>query len=149
MGSLDWVVVAPLYGAGICWTLVYDTIYAHQDAVDDARVGIRSTALRFGEATPQWLSGAAPTPLPLSSAPTLHRRISDDDQRQAQKPTRQSVRGAESPCRRKGGIASDVGARTPWGMCGATAGHCPPAGRAPAHARWQLGTTLAMKKFSS
>lgn len=59
MGSLDWRVVAPLYGAGICWTLVYDTIYAHQDAADDARVGIRSTALRFGDATPQWLTGAA------------------------------------------------------------------------------------------
>ena len=29
-GSCDWAVVLPLYGAGICWTLVYDTIYAHQ-----------------------------------------------------------------------------------------------------------------------
>ncbi len=29
-GSCDWEVVLPLYGAGICWTLVYDTIYAHQ-----------------------------------------------------------------------------------------------------------------------
>jgi len=29
-GSCDWAVVLPLYGAGVCWTLVYDTIYAHQ-----------------------------------------------------------------------------------------------------------------------
>jgi hypothetical protein len=29
-GSCDWSVVLPLYGAGVCWTLVYDTIYAHQ-----------------------------------------------------------------------------------------------------------------------
>ena len=29
-GSCDWGVVLPLYGAGVCWTLVYDTIYAHQ-----------------------------------------------------------------------------------------------------------------------
>ena len=57
MGSLDWRVVAPLYGAGICWTLVYDTIYAHQDAADDVRVGVRSTALHFGAQTPQWLAG--------------------------------------------------------------------------------------------
>uniref|UniRef100_A0A453ME45 4-hydroxybenzoate polyprenyltransferase, mitochondrial n=1 Tax=Aegilops tauschii subsp. strangulata TaxID=200361 RepID=A0A453ME45_AEGTS len=30
-GSLDPAVIIPLYTAGICWTLVYDTIYAHQD----------------------------------------------------------------------------------------------------------------------
>ena len=29
-GSCDWAAVLPLYGAGVCWTLVYDTIYAHQ-----------------------------------------------------------------------------------------------------------------------
>ena len=29
-GSLDWGVVLPLYASGVCWTLVYDTIYAHQ-----------------------------------------------------------------------------------------------------------------------
>lgn len=37
---------------------VYDTIYAHQDKVDDIIVGIKSTALRFGDAeTKTWLSG--------------------------------------------------------------------------------------------
>ena len=29
-GAVDWSIVAPLYAAGILWTLVYDTIYAHQ-----------------------------------------------------------------------------------------------------------------------
>jgi len=29
-GSCDWAAVAPLYAAGVCWTLVYDTIYAYQ-----------------------------------------------------------------------------------------------------------------------
>ena len=42
-----------LYCAGICWTMVYDTIYAHQDKVDDMKVGVRSTALRFGDKTIQ------------------------------------------------------------------------------------------------
>lgn len=28
--SLDPAIVLPLYAAGVCWTLVYDTIYAHQ-----------------------------------------------------------------------------------------------------------------------
>lgn len=36
-----------LYGAGWCWTMVYDTIYAHQDKEDDAAIGISSTALSF------------------------------------------------------------------------------------------------------
>jgi 4-hydroxybenzoate polyprenyltransferase len=35
----------------VFWTLVYDSIYAHQDKADDVRVGIRSTALLFGEHT--------------------------------------------------------------------------------------------------
>lgn len=29
-GSCDWGVVLPMYASGVCWTLVYDTIYAHQ-----------------------------------------------------------------------------------------------------------------------
>jgi 4-hydroxybenzoate polyprenyltransferase len=29
-GSIETPVIAPLYVAAICWTLVYDTIYAHQ-----------------------------------------------------------------------------------------------------------------------
>lgn len=45
-----------LYGAGIAWTLGYDTIYAHQDKEDDALVGVKSTALRFGGATRTWLA---------------------------------------------------------------------------------------------
>lgn len=49
----------PLYLAGICWTLVYDTIYAHQDKQDDLLVGVKSTALRFGAATKKWLAGFA------------------------------------------------------------------------------------------
>jgi len=44
-----------LYAAGIAWTLYYDTIYAHQDAEDDALIGIKSTALLFGENTAIWL----------------------------------------------------------------------------------------------
>ncbi|CAN6232833.1 unnamed protein product [Urochloa humidicola] len=55
--SLDPAVVLPLYTAGICWTLVYDTIYAHQDKEDDLKVGVKSTALRFGDLTKYWISG--------------------------------------------------------------------------------------------
>jgi 4-hydroxybenzoate polyprenyltransferase len=37
-----------LYGAGIAWTLAYDTIYALQDREDDALAGIKSSARRLG-----------------------------------------------------------------------------------------------------
>lgn len=46
-----------LYLAGVAWTLGYDTIYAHQDKEDDRVVGVRSTALLFGERTLPWLIG--------------------------------------------------------------------------------------------
>ncbi|KAL0738856.1 hypothetical protein Bca4012_015066 [Brassica carinata] len=56
-GSVEPAVVLPLYLSGVCWTLVYDTIYAHQDKDDDVKVGVKSTALRFGDNTKLWLTG--------------------------------------------------------------------------------------------
>jgi 4-hydroxybenzoate polyprenyltransferase len=40
-----------LYAGSIAWVIGYDTIYAHQDTEDDALIGIKSTALLFGERT--------------------------------------------------------------------------------------------------
>ncbi|KAL9315168.1 hypothetical protein ACSQ67_016169 [Phaseolus vulgaris] len=123
-GSLDPSIVLPLYASGVFWTLVYDTIYAHQDLhlyvvyldefsctpevllanglivlsfknestmtrllvilhlnllfkailskflvfenisnlgiqdkEDDLKVGVKSTALRFGDSTKEWITG--------------------------------------------------------------------------------------------
>ncbi|KAL5724647.1 4-hydroxybenzoate polyprenyltransferase [Ranunculus cassubicifolius] len=56
-GSLDPIIVLPLYLSGVCWTLVYDTIYAHQDKQDDKKVGVKSTALLFEDRTKYWVSG--------------------------------------------------------------------------------------------
>ena len=36
----------------------YDTIYAHQDVKDDARMGIKSTALLLGATSKPWLAGS-------------------------------------------------------------------------------------------
>ncbi len=47
-GALAWPAFA-LYFAAVCWTIGYDTIYAQQDARDDAIVGIKSTARLFGD----------------------------------------------------------------------------------------------------
>ncbi len=46
-----------LYAGSIAWTLGYDTIYAHQDRADDLKIGVNSTAIRFGEATKTWVAG--------------------------------------------------------------------------------------------
>jgi 4-hydroxybenzoate polyprenyltransferase len=49
-GRLDWPAYL-LYAGSIAWVIHYDTIYAHQDSEDDALVGLKSTALLFGERT--------------------------------------------------------------------------------------------------
>jgi 4-hydroxybenzoate polyprenyltransferase len=54
LGRIDLTALA-LYAGSIAWVIGYDTIYAHQDAEDDALIGIKSTALLFGERTHQAL----------------------------------------------------------------------------------------------
>ena len=44
-----------LFCGCVLWTIGYDTIYAHQDKEDDAELGLRSTALKFGDATQGWV----------------------------------------------------------------------------------------------
>ena len=54
LGRLDWPAIV-LYAGAVAWTIGYDTIYAHQDREDDGLLGLKSTALRFGQATRTWL----------------------------------------------------------------------------------------------
>jgi 4-hydroxybenzoate polyprenyltransferase len=67
-GDLDWAVVGPLYAGSAMWTLVYDTIYAHQDKKDDAAIGVRSTALTLGSSTRPWLAAFSAGHLGLMAA---------------------------------------------------------------------------------
>ncbi len=55
-GRLDWPAIV-LYAGSISWVIGYDTIYAHQDREDDLLIGIKSTALLFGERTQPMLAG--------------------------------------------------------------------------------------------
>lgn len=55
-GALEPAAVA-LYAGCVLWTIGYDTIYAHQDKEDDLAMGLKSTAIRFGEASGAWISG--------------------------------------------------------------------------------------------
>ena len=64
--GLSWPALL-LYAGGFFWTLGYDTIYAHQDKEDDALIGLKSTALRLGSATPGWLAGFFAAALGLAS----------------------------------------------------------------------------------
>jgi 4-hydroxybenzoate polyprenyltransferase len=55
-GTLEWPAIV-LYLGCVAWTIGYDTIYAHQDKEDDLAMGLKSTALRFGERTKPWVAG--------------------------------------------------------------------------------------------
>jgi len=50
LGRIDATALA-LYAGSIAWVIGYDTVYAHQDAEDDALIGIKSTARLFGART--------------------------------------------------------------------------------------------------
>ncbi|ESO09218.1 hypothetical protein HELRODRAFT_73737 [Helobdella robusta] len=54
--TFQWAMVS-MYITSIAWTLLYDTIYAFQDIEDDLKVGVKSTAIKFGESTKYWLAG--------------------------------------------------------------------------------------------
>ncbi len=56
LGRLNWPALL-LYIGAISWVIGYDTIYAHQDREDDLMIGIKSTALLFGENTRRMLAG--------------------------------------------------------------------------------------------
>ncbi|XP_046330383.2 4-hydroxybenzoate polyprenyltransferase, mitochondrial-like isoform X1 [Haliotis rufescens] len=56
-GYTDWSVLVPMYAGSIAWTLIYDTIYAHQDKYDDMLIGVKSSALKLGDQTKPWLAG--------------------------------------------------------------------------------------------
>ena len=50
---------ASLYASCVSWTVLYDMIYGHMDIKDDAKVGIKSIALRHKNETKLVLSGLA------------------------------------------------------------------------------------------
>lgn len=66
-GTLNWPVLL-LYGAGIFWTLGYDTIYAVQDLEDDALAGVKSSARRLGASAPKAVLGFYVTAFVLALA---------------------------------------------------------------------------------
>ena len=60
--------VGLLYASCISWTVLYDMIYAHMDIKDDAKVGIKSIALRHEKETKVVLAGLAITQIGFLAA---------------------------------------------------------------------------------
>jgi len=52
---------ALLFLATICWAIGYDTIYAIQDVEDDLKVGVKSSAILFGDKSWAWVTGVLTT----------------------------------------------------------------------------------------
>ena len=57
-----------LYSSCVSWTVLYDMIYAHMDIKDDAKVGIKSIALRHEHETKAVLTGLASLQIALLAA---------------------------------------------------------------------------------
>ena len=51
--TVEWPALL-IFLATICWATAYDTIYALMDRKEDARIGVKSSALLFGEKV--WLA---------------------------------------------------------------------------------------------
>ncbi|KAJ7695859.1 UbiA prenyltransferase [Mycena olivaceomarginata] len=50
-GTVPWHVLVPLYLGCCLWTITYETVYQHQDKIDDVKIGINSPALLCREYT--------------------------------------------------------------------------------------------------
>ncbi|KAG6811473.1 hypothetical protein H0H92_007245 [Tricholoma furcatifolium] len=50
-GDIPWHILTPLFLSCVFWTMTYETVYQHQDKVDDQKIGIHSPALYCAEKT--------------------------------------------------------------------------------------------------
>lgn len=41
--------IRPIWAGAVAWQIGYDTVYAYVDAKDDTRLGLKSTAILFGQ----------------------------------------------------------------------------------------------------
>ena len=46
-----------MWAGAVTWQIAYDTMYAYTDIKDDLKLGLKSTAIRFGDNGLYWLSG--------------------------------------------------------------------------------------------
>lgn len=71
LSLIDPTILAPaacLYASNVAWTILYDTIYAHQDRSDDVKAGIKSIAVRHEHNSKKIMLGAGVIQLCFLSA---------------------------------------------------------------------------------
>ncbi|KAF5373995.1 hypothetical protein D9615_009898 [Tricholomella constricta] len=49
--NVPWHILVPVYLSCVFWTVAYETVYQHQDKVDDVKIDLRSMALFCAEST--------------------------------------------------------------------------------------------------
>ncbi|KAJ6610484.1 UbiA prenyltransferase [Mycena sp. CBHHK59/15] len=49
--TVGWIALVPIYIGACLWTITYETVYQHQDKIDDMEIGIHSPALLCREHT--------------------------------------------------------------------------------------------------
>ncbi|VDK38703.1 unnamed protein product [Taenia asiatica] len=57
--AFDFSICLPLYLAGVCQTVLYDSIYSFQDIYYDKRLGLKSMPILLGDSSKSWLYGLA------------------------------------------------------------------------------------------
>lgn len=71
-GEMSLYHTLPLYISGVCWTLVYDTLYGYQDRKDDARLGnARAYMQRYHCDNIRYYVGLKSTSLYLGESPRM------------------------------------------------------------------------------
>ena len=136
-GSCDWPVALPLYAGCWCWTMLYDTIYAHQDKADDARAGVHPHPHPHPHPPPHPHPNPNPNPNPSPGRRALHR----PPPRRAQPRVARTLRGRlrrQPRCGRRRGMLDCRAARRARGRLPEAA--CPRPAAAPPQGRraWRL-----------
>jgi 4-hydroxybenzoate polyprenyltransferase len=72
MGLIDPITMGALYVSTFCWTMTYDTIYAHQDKEFDINAGIKSTALAWGNRSKTIFTGLTTVQMATLAIAGLH-----------------------------------------------------------------------------
>lgn len=55
--STQLLALSAAFLGSVCWTIMYDTMYASQDRKDDMKTGLKSTAVLFGDSVRTYLIG--------------------------------------------------------------------------------------------
>lgn len=134
-GRVEWMHLAPLYAAGILWTLMYDTIYANQVRVHGCRcpTGLPDVHARSRGATPN----SALFQIPPSNSPLQDK---EDDLQVGVRSSALALGDANRPALVGFGAASVAALVGAGWAAGCEGPYYLGVAAAAAHLSWQLST---------